>query len=161
MKPITAMIAATLAGVATFVTQSELFPPRLHAAPFFVPNTADWRQQMIDHYPGGAKVDHVLGRLKEKLDLSQDQAREFRPLLQQQHDEVLALLLTAPPSLTRNQFLQRQETIWEGTRKKLDALLTPEQLELVRELPHPAKAELRPTLKQTNWATLEALWSES
>jgi len=96
MKPISALILATLGGAVTFAAQNELFPPRLHAAPFAIPNTPDWRRQAIDSYPGGAKIDHIVARLTDRLDLSAVQARQFRALLNRQREQSLALLVTGP-----------------------------------------------------------------
>lgn len=134
MKAIHALILASLAGALTFITQSELFPPRLHAAPFVVPNTPDWRQRAIDDYPGGAKIDRAVGRLTDRLELSADQARQFKILLDRQREQTLALLLTGPANMTRNEFIARRKAMWAATREKLHAVLTPEQLVLMSEL---------------------------
>jgi len=119
--------------------QSVYFPPQAHAAAFVVPQGPNWRQQMIARDPGGSIVDHVAARLTSKLDLSADQIGRIRPLLEQQHERILALLLTAPQSLTRDQFLAARRGIAERTHRQLDALLTPDQLELMRNLHPPSK----------------------
>lgn len=137
MKPISALVAAMLAGVATFVTQRELFPARAHAASFVVPAGPDWREQMLDRYPGGAKVDRVVARLSDRLDLSGKQANDVRAVLRRHHERMLELLVASPPSMTREQFVAEERLIWADTRKQLDAVLTPEQLQLANEL-HPA-----------------------
>jgi hypothetical protein len=93
---------------------------------------------MIEDYPGGAKVDHVLSQMTTKLDLSPEQASKFRPLLESQRERVLALLLTAPPTMTRDQFMVRRNAIWAETHERLDALLTRDQLEIRKELHGPA-----------------------
>jgi hypothetical protein len=138
MKPTTAFVFSLLAGAATFAAQYNLFPPRLHAAPFLVPKSPNWRQQMIERDQGAVGIDHAIAHLTNKLNLSADQAREFRPLLEQQHERILALLLTAPQSLTRGQFVTKQREIVAQTRKQVHALLTPDQIELARELAPPA-----------------------
>jgi hypothetical protein len=140
MKPINALILSLLAGITTFAAQDYFFPPQLHAAAMVVPTSADWRQQMIAQDPGGALVDHAIDHLTGKLDLSAEQVKQFRPLLEQQHERVLALLLTAPPSLTRDQFVAKRHEIKEQTHRQLDALLTPDQLELAKELPRHANS---------------------
>ena len=134
MKPIYALAVAMLAGGATFVTQHELFPARLHAAPYVVPTGPDWREQMLDRYPGGGKVDRVAARLSDRLGLDAQQTREARAVLEQHHERMLALLVASPASMTRDQFVERERAIWADTSKQLDAVLTPEQLELVKEL---------------------------
>lgn len=139
MKPISALTLAILAGGLTFAVQHELFPPRLHAAALMVPQGANWRQQMIDDYPGGPKVEHALSRITGRLDLSAVQQAQLRPILQRNHDQILALLLTGPPTMTREQFVVQEQQIWGGTRAKLDALLTPDQRELAQQTA-PAKS---------------------
>ena len=136
MKPISALILATIGGIATFAAQNELLPARVHAAPFVVPNTPDWRRQAIDSYPGGAKIDHIVARLSDRLDLSADQAKHFRALLDRHREETLALLVAGPPNLSRDQFIARRHQMWVATRKQLDALLSTDQLTIFSEL-HP------------------------
>jgi hypothetical protein len=137
MKPITALTLSLFAGTATFAGQHYFFPARLHAAPLSIPNGPNWRQQMIDQYPGGAKVDRVLARLSDRLDLSPDQAARVRPILERHHDQVLALLVAGSPSMTRDQFEVQERQIWTETRKQLDAVLTPEQREIKQQLTLP------------------------
>lgn len=137
MKPINALVLSLFAGTATFAAQHYLFPPRLHAAPFVVPSGPNWRQQMIDNYPGGTKVDHILARFSDRLDLSGDQASQVRPILQRHHDRVLALLITGPSSMTRDQFLTKEREIWADTRAQLDRVLTPDQSALIKQLAPP------------------------
>ena len=139
MKPINALLFSLLAAITTFATEHYLFPARLHAAGFVVPQSANWRQQMIDQDPGGAVVDQLLNTLTARLNLSDEQASKARPLLEEQHRRILAVLLTAPPSLTRDQFLAERQVIRTQTHRRVDALLTPEQLEIARQLPHPAR----------------------
>ena len=132
MKPVSALILSLFAGIGTFAGQHYFFPAQLHAAPFVVPQTADWRQQMIDQDPGGAIVDRRLEHLTDKLDLTVDQAAKFRPLIEKEHRQILSVLLTAPASLTRAQFLERRAVIREQTHRQLDALLSPDQQELLK-----------------------------
>jgi hypothetical protein len=139
MKPINALIVAVLGGLATFAVQNAYFPPQAHAAAFAVPSGQDWRRQMLEHDPGSAVVDKMLSRLTAKLDLSAEQADKIRPLLQQRHERILALLLTAPPSLTRDQFVATRRAVSARTRKQVDTLLTENQLELAKELREPMR----------------------
>ena len=134
MKPISALVLAVLAASATFVAQNDFFPPRLHAAPYIVPTGSDWRQQMIDRYPGGTKVDHVMDRLSGRLDLSRGQSSQVRSILLHHHDHILALLIAGPKSMTRGQFVAQERQAWAQTRKQLDAVLTPEQRQLAEDL---------------------------
>jgi hypothetical protein len=88
---------------------------------------------MIDSDPGSAAVDHSMSRLTWKLGLSSNQVKEIRPLLEQRRERIVALLLTAPPSLTRAEFLADRAKIRDQMRARLYALLTPDQIELEQE----------------------------
>lgn len=133
MKPTHALFAAAFAGVATFELQNVLVGPQAHAAQFQVPTGPDWRQQMIERDPGAPGVDQALARLDQNLSLSADQAQKIRPLLQQRHDRILALLLTAPASLTLNQFMVQRRRITADMHGRMDALLDRDQLEFARD----------------------------
>ena len=138
MRPFNALLLALLAGAITFVVQNDVFQARVQAAPFLVPTGTNWREQMLDRYPGGPKVDHIVARMTDRLDLTTEQAARARAILRRHHDQVLALLLAAPRSMTRAQFVLEEHQAWAQTRKQLDALLTPDQLELVQDLPRPS-----------------------
>ena len=130
MKPMNALLLSLLAGITTFAAEHYLLPAPLHAAAFSVPKSSDWRQQMIDQDPGGAIVDRLLDKLTTKLRLTDDQASKVRPLIEEQHKRILAVLLTAPPSLTRDQFVAARAAIRTETHRRLNALLTPDQREI-------------------------------
>ena len=134
MKPINALIVAMAGGVAAFAAQNTYFPPQAHAAAFVVPNGSDWRQQMLADDPASGAVDRTLSRLTDHLGLTADQATKVRPLLQRRHERVLALLLTAPPSLTRDQFLAQRHRISAEMHQQIGALLTHDQRELATEM---------------------------
>lgn len=138
MKPINALLFSLVAAVSTFAAEHYLFPAQLHAAAFSVPRSSDWRQQMIDRDPGGAVVDRLLSKLTARLNLTDEQARKARPMLEEQHRRILAVLLTAPPSLTRDQFLRTRQAIRAETNRGLNALLTPDQREIAAQQSHPA-----------------------
>jgi hypothetical protein len=138
MKPINAILLAALAGFTTFIVQNDIFQARVHAAPFVVPTGSNWREQMLNRYPGGPKVDHIVARMSDRLSLTNEQAAKARLILQRHHDQVLALLVAAPKSMTRAQFVAEERQAWDQTRKQIDALLTRDQLELVQELPQPS-----------------------
>ncbi len=140
MKPISALFLSVLAAMATFAAQHSLFPPKLHAAPYVVPQGPGWRQQMLAQDRGEVGVDQAMSRLAARLDLSPDQTNKFRPILHQEHERILALLLTAPPSLSRGEFVSDEHRIVDSAHRQLDALLSPEQLELVKEFHRGATA---------------------
>jgi hypothetical protein len=134
MKPMNALIVALAGGAATFVVQNAYFPPQAHAAAFVVPKGSDWRRQMLEHDPGSGVVERTLSHLADNLDLTADQAAKIGPLLQQRHERVLALLLTAPPSLTRDEFLVERRQITDEMHARIDALLTNNQRQLATDL---------------------------
>lgn len=138
MKTISALLLAIMAGATTFIVQNDIFEARVHAAPFVVPTGSNWREQMLDQYPGGPKVDHIVAQMSDRLDLTTEQAAEARTILQRHHDRILSLLVAAPRSMTRAQFVAEERQEWSRTREQLDAMLTPDQRELVEELPQPS-----------------------
>jgi hypothetical protein len=85
-------------------------------------------------------VDQAMSRLAARLDLSPDQTNKFRPILHQEHERILALLLTAPSSLSRDQFVADEHRIVDSAHRQLDVLLSPEQLELAKEFHRGATA---------------------
>jgi|KBSMisStandDraft_5_1062788.scaffolds.fasta_scaffold700026_2 Spy/CpxP family protein refolding chaperone len=131
MKPITAIMISMLAGVATFAFEG---PGRqAHAAAFQVPTGPNWRQDMLAHDPGETGIDHRVLMITSHLDLTSAQATKVRAILDREHDRIEAALLTAPPSLSRDQFVAERNEVRLATRKEIDALLTPEQHELAEE----------------------------
>jgi hypothetical protein len=130
MKPINALIVAIIGGGATFAVQNVYFPPQARAAAYVVPKGSNWRRQMLAQDPGSSGVDRALSRLKDRLELTADQEARVRPLLQERHERVLALLLTAPSSLTREQFIAKRRQIAAQMRPRVWALLTAEQRQL-------------------------------
>jgi Spy/CpxP family protein refolding chaperone len=135
MKPITALMISTLAGVTTFLLQA---PGRqAHAAAFRVPDGPDWRQDMLGRDPGETGIDRRLAMITSHLDLTTEQAPRVRAILDREHNRIEALLLTAPPSLGRDQFVAERSEIRSQTRQQIDRLLTHEQLELAQAM-HPA-----------------------
>jgi hypothetical protein len=140
MKAFHALVLSLVAGISTFSAEHFFFPATLHAAAFPVPQAANWRQQMIDSDPGGAIVEQMLAHQTDKLALTPAQVARFRPVLERQHEEILSVLLTGPASLTRDQFLAARAAIRNNTRRRLDALLTPDQLEIAHDTLKPASA---------------------
>ena len=130
MKTFNVLVLPVLAGLATFMAQSYFAPPQLHAAPFAVPATADWRQQMLASDPGGAIIDRKLAQLSDRLDLTSEQRAKLRPLLTAQHDQILALLVAGPANLTRGEFISQRQAIRDRTHQGLRAMLTPDQQQL-------------------------------
>jgi hypothetical protein len=139
MKPIYALIVAGLAGAGTFELQNTMLAPQAHAAGFQVPTGPDWRQQLIARDRGTEGVDHALDKFTRTLGLTADQERQIRPMLQQRHDRILALLLNGPPSLTLDEFMTDRYRISADMHDHLDAVLTDKQLQQEAELRSPGQ----------------------
>jgi hypothetical protein len=132
MKPITALMISTLAGVSTFVLEGS--DPKAHAAAFRVPDGPDWRQAMLASDPGETGIEHRLEKITSHLDLSPSQATRVRAILVREHNRIEAVLLTAPPSLRRDQFVAERNEMRSKTRQQIDVLLTNDQLELAQAM---------------------------
>jgi hypothetical protein len=99
----------------------------------------DWRQQMIARGTSTLSVDQALANLTTNLDLTADQVSKIRPILVARHDRILAILESAPASLTHDQFMAQVHAISSSTHDQVNALLTPKQLEQVKALGTPAR----------------------
>ncbi len=132
MKPITALMISTLAGVTTFVLEGS--SPQAHAAAFRVPDGPDWRQDMLARDPGETGIDHHLAMIASRLDLTPAQATRVRAILDREHNRIEALLLTAPASLGRDEFVAERNEIRSKTQQQIHVLLTSEQLELAQAM---------------------------
>jgi hypothetical protein len=99
----------------------------------------DWRQQMIARGTSTLSVDQALANLTRNLDLTADQVAKIRPILVAHHDRILAILKSAPASLTHDEFMAQVHAISAQTHDQINALLTPKQLELVKALGTPAR----------------------
>ncbi|MFL6758440.1 hypothetical protein [Sphingomonas sp.] len=119
-----------------------LLPALVAAANAQAPGTVtgpDWRRQMIARGTGTLLVDQPLANLTRNLDLTPDQVAKIRPILLAHHDRILAILESAPASLTHDEFMAQVHAISAETHGQINALLTPRQLELVKALGTPAR----------------------
>jgi Spy/CpxP family protein refolding chaperone len=119
-----------------------LLPALATAAGAQAPGTAmgpEWRQQMIARGTGTLSVDQALANLTRNLNLTADQVAKIRPILVAHHDRILAILKSAPASLTHDEFMAQVRAISAETHGQINALLTPKQLELVKALGTPAR----------------------
>jgi hypothetical protein len=130
MKTMTALIFAGVAGAATYELQNTILAPQAQAAGFQVPVGPDWRQQMIAADRGGEGVDHSVTRYVRTLGLTADQERQIRPLVQQRHDRIRALLMNGPPTLTLDGFMTERQRISADMHDRVDAVLNDQQLQL-------------------------------
>ncbi|HUA93474.1 MAG TPA: hypothetical protein VL991_12955 [Terracidiphilus sp.] len=78
-------------------------------------------------------IDQELEHLTKDLELTADQQKQIRPLLQQHHDQIQALL-DKNPTLTRKQLGPRIHALSGRTHRQIDALLTPHQRDLAKAM---------------------------
>ena len=143
MKLPSALIAAVLAGAATFVAQQETLasprPPQ--PAPLAGQgglDGPDWRQQMIAR-GSAVSVDQAIANLTTNLDLTPDQVAKIKPIFEARRDRIRAILEAAPVTLTREDFMAQAHQISAETHAQVNALLTDRQRELVKQLRTPAR----------------------
>jgi Spy/CpxP family protein refolding chaperone len=123
------VVAAALLGLATVASAQA---PGGNPSP-------DWRQHMIARGSSTVSVDQALANLTKNLGLTPDQVAKIRPILQAHHDRILAILKSAPQSMTHDEFTAQVHAISAQTHDEVNALLTPSQLELVKTLGTPAR----------------------
>jgi hypothetical protein len=124
-----------------------LLPALVTAAGAQTPGRATgpgWRQQMIARGTSTLSVDQALANLTRNLDLTADQVTKIRPILVAHHDRILAILKSAPASLTHDEFMAQVHAISAETHDKVNALFTPKQLDLVKALGAPARIQANP-----------------
>jgi hypothetical protein len=109
------------------------------SAPPFQSMATDWRQQMIARGSSSVPVDQALANLTRNLSLTPQQVAKIRPILQQHHDRISAILKSAPVSMTHDEFMVQVHRISAETHDRVNALLTPNQLERVKQLGMPAR----------------------
>jgi len=86
------------------------------------------RQQLQQiHTP--QSIDQELARLTKNLELTAEQQQRVRPLLQEHHDRIQALL-DKNPSASRQELGPQIHAISDDTHRKIHALLTDRQKEL-------------------------------
>jgi periplasmic protein CpxP/Spy len=89
--------------------------------------------QLLPSIHTSRSIDQELDHLTKDLELTPDQQKQIRPLLEQHHDQIQALL-DNNPTLTRRQLGPQIHAISDQTHHQIDALLTPRQRELVKAM---------------------------
>ena len=82
---------------------------------------------------GPHSIDQQLDRLTKDLELTPDQRKQIRPLLDQHHDRIQALF-DKNPNLSRQQLGPRIHAISDETHQQMNALLTDHQNQLVKAM---------------------------
>jgi Spy/CpxP family protein refolding chaperone len=95
---------------------------------------------------GPRSMDQELDHLTKELELTPDQRKQVRPLLQEHHDRIQALL-DKNPSLSRQDLAPRIHAISDDTHHEIHALLTEHQKQLekaMQERMHAGEQSRRP-----------------
>ena len=90
-------------------------------------------RQQLQHIHMPQLIDQDLARLAKDLKLSRAQQQQVRPLLEEHHDRIQALL-DKNPTASRQQLGPQIHAISDETHRKIDALLTDHQKEFEKAM---------------------------
>jgi Spy/CpxP family protein refolding chaperone len=82
---------------------------------------------------GARSIDQELDHLTKDLELTPDQRKQIRPLLEEHHDRIQALL-DNNPKLSRGDLGPQIHAISDETHHQIEALLTEHQKQLARTM---------------------------
>jgi Spy/CpxP family protein refolding chaperone len=103
------------------------------------------RAQDQDTQPAGARQmpspDDVVQKLGEKLNLSDDQKAQIKPVIADRQQKLQAL--RSDTSMMRRQKAREAKSILEDSDKKIQAILTPDQQKQYAELQQQMKERLQ------------------
>ena len=80
-------------------------------------------------------IDEKLAQLTKDLELTPEQQKQVRPLLQEHHDKIQALL-DKNPKASRRELASQIHAISDETHREIHALLTDHQKELEKAMHH-------------------------
>jgi len=92
-------------------------------------------RQQLQHIHTPQSIDEKLTQLAKDLELTPKQQQQVRPLLQEHHDRIQALL-DKNPKASRQELAPQIHAISDDTHRKIHALLTDHQKELEKAM-HP------------------------
>jgi hypothetical protein len=90
-------------------------------------------RQELQHIHTPQSIDQELARLKKDLELTPEQEKQVRPLLEEHHDRIQALL-DKNPNASRQQLGPQIHAISDETHGEIHALLTDHQRELEKAM---------------------------
>jgi DNA anti-recombination protein RmuC len=90
-------------------------------------------RQQLQHIYTPQSIDQELAHLTKDLELSAEQQRQVRPLLEEHHDKIQAVL-DKNPTASRQQLGPQIHAISDETHGKIHALLTDHQKELEKTM---------------------------
>ena len=103
-------------------------------------------RQQLQHIHAPESIDRVLVRLTKDLELTPEQQQQVRPLLEEHHDRIQALL-DKNPGVPREDLGQQIHAISDETHHQIEALLTEHQKQLAKAMQehmHDGKESRRP-----------------
>jgi len=90
-------------------------------------------RQQLQHIHTPQSIDQELARLTKDLELTPKQQQQVRPLLEEHHDRIQALL-DKNPTASRQELDPQIHAISDETHRKIHALLTDHQKELEKAM---------------------------
>jgi len=92
-------------------------------------------RQQLQHIHTPQSIDQKLAQLTKDLELNPQQQEKVRPLLEEHHDKIQALL-DKNPTKSRQELGPQIHAISDDTHRKIHALLTDHQKELEKSMQH-------------------------
>jgi protein CpxP len=92
-------------------------------------------REQLQHIHTPQSIDQKLAQLTKDLQLTPEQQQKVRPLLQEHHDRIQALL-DKNPKASRQELAPQIHAISDETHHKIHALLTDHQKELEKAMQH-------------------------
>lgn len=90
-------------------------------------------REQLQHIHTPQSIDQELARLTKDLELTPEQQRQVRPLLQDHHDKIQTLL-DKNPTASRKELGPQIHAISDETHRKINALLTEHQRVLEKSM---------------------------
>jgi DNA anti-recombination protein RmuC len=97
---------------------------------------------------GPRSIDQELDHLTKDLELTRNQRKQIRPLLEEHHDKIQAMM-DKNPTLSREALGPQIHAISDETHHQIEALLTDHQKQLAKAMPrriHEGEESRRPAL---------------
>jgi hypothetical protein len=95
---------------------------------------ADWRQRMQANHNADSSVEQQTRRLTQELSLTSQQETKVRQLSRWHNQRIQAILDTAPPTLSYQDFQTQVHAISAQYHDSVNAILTPRQLDLMKNM---------------------------
>jgi hypothetical protein len=103
-------------------------------------------RQQLQHIHTPRSIDQELARLKSDLELTPEQQQQVRPLLEEHHDRIQALL-DKNPNASRQELGPQIHAISDETHREIHALLSDHQKQLEKAMQqrgHKGEEDRRP-----------------